>query len=536
MSDPNATIGAKARTTLLDIVDLLDAIYHQWLEPLAESCWHSAADAIYLNTRPGSGERLWRATHDCLMRIERRLETFLPRSLHFPRPIKTLVILLIMLLLLLWSDKAGIEEIKAAGRLVVVTPESPTTWYQGGDGPEGPEYEYLASFADFLGVELALEPRRNRAEALAAVAGGDAHLAAGMTYFPPLEDRGIAFGPPYQRVDVHVVCRRGQKRQPKELADLARVELVVVADSPYESRLFELQRRNSELAWQSEEDASVDELLELVWRREIDCTIANSSELAIKRRYYPELRIAFTLAENQALAWALSPEYEALSDAIEQWLEMIDKDGTLSILRDRHHQVEEFDYVDMRIFIRRIRSRLPQVEPLFRKAAEKHEMPWTFLAAVSYQESHWNRRAKSPTGVRGIMMLTLDTAREMGVESRLDAEQSIMGGAKYLRQLERRIPDGVTGDDRWYFALAAYNMGMGHLHDARELARELALNPDRWIDLRGVLPLLAQRKYHQKLARGYARGHEAAHFVESVRNYESILRAQLARQRGIHGD
>ncbi len=536
MTDPNATIGAKARTTLLDLVDLLDAIYRQWLRPLAESLWHSCADAIYLNTRAGSGARLWRQAHDGLMRIERRLETFLPRALHFPRPVKTLAILVILLLTLLWSDETGIDDIKAAGKLVVVTPESPTTWYRGGDGPEGPEYDYLASFAEFLGVELALEPRRNRTEALEAVAGGQAHLAAGMTYFPPLEQRGIAFGPPYQRVDVHVVCRRGQKKQPKSVADLAGVELVVVADSPYESRLFELQREHPDLAWQSEEDASVDELLELVWRREIDCTIANSTELKIKRRYYPELRDAFKLAENQALAWALSPEYEALSDAIEQWLELIEKNGTLLILQDRHHNAGEFDYVDMRTFIRRIKSRLPQVEALFREAAREHDMPWTLLAAVSYQESHWNRRARSPTGVRGIMMLTLDTAREMGVESRLDPAQSIMGGAKYLRRLERRIPHTVTGDDRWYLALAAYNMGMGHLHDARELAESMGRNPDRWIDLRTVLPLLAQKKYYSKLKRGYARGHEAVHFVESVRNYESILRAQLARQRGIHAD
>ncbi len=536
MTDPNATIGERARITLLDFADLLDAIFREWLRPLAESCWHSCADAIYLNTRAGSGARLWRSAHAGLMRIERRLEGFLPKSLHHPRPVKSIVILLILLLALLWPDDTGIDDIKAGGKLVVVTPESPTTWYRGGDGPEGPEYDYLASFAEYLGVELAFEPRRNRAAALEAVAGGEAHLAAGMTYFPPLEDRGITFGPPYQRVDVHVVCRRGQQKRPKRVADLAAVELVVVADSPYESRLFELQRDHPELAWQSEEDASVDELLELVWRREIDCTIANSTELKIKRRYYPELRIAFTLAENQALAWALSPEHEALSDAIERWLDLIEKDGTLLILRDRHHDVGEFDYVDMRTFIRRIKSRLPQIEPLFRKAAKENDMPWTLLAAVSYQESHWNRRAKSPTGVRGIMMLTLETAREMGVESRLDAEQSIMGGAKYLRQLERRIAESVSGDDRWYLALAAYNMGMGHLYDARELARDLRRDPNRWIELRGVLPLLAQSRYYTKLKRGYARGHEAVHFVESVRNYESILRAQLARQRGVHAD
>ena len=160
----------------------------------------------------------------------------------------------------------------------------------------------------------------------------------------------------------------------------------------------------------------------------------------------------------------------------------------------------------------------------------------TLLAAQAYQESHWNRRAKSPTGVRGIMMLTLTTAKEMGVESRLDAAQSIMGGAKYLYQQQKRIPESVTGQDRWWQALAAYNVGMGHLNDARMLARKLDLDPDNWLELRGVLPLLSQKKYYSELKYGRARGTEPVTYVNRVRNYQNILHAQIARQQGIHAE
>ncbi|HZW59139.1 MAG TPA: transglycosylase SLT domain-containing protein, partial [Woeseiaceae bacterium] len=189
---------------------------------------------------------------------------------------------------------------------------------------------------------------------------------------------------------------------------------------------------------------------------------------------------------------------------------------------------------EMRTFIRHMKSRLPVLEPLFREAAGKYDIPWTLLAAQAYQESHWNRRAKSPTGVRGIMMLTLATAREMGVESRLDAAQSIMGGARYLSRLERRIPDSVSGEDRWWLSLAAYNIGMGHLQDARRLAQQLDLDPDSWLDLRGVLPLLSKKEHYKHLEYGRARGEEPVRYVRQVRNFRNILHAQIARSRGIH--
>jgi len=331
-----------------------------------------------------------------------------------------------------------------------------------------------------------------------------------------------------------VVCRRNHGKIPRNIEDLANVELVVVTNSNYESRLFELQQEYPDLSWVSIDEISAEALLELVWRKEIDCTIANSSEVNIKRRFYPELQVAFTIQKDQSLAWNLSPEWEVLSDSIEDWLDVIETNGTLLILRDRHYKVDEFDYVDMRTFVRRIKSRMKRLEPMLKKAADKHQVPWTLLAAQSYQESHWNRRAKSPTGVRGIMMLTLVTAKEMGVKSRLDAEQSIIGGAKYLKRMESRVSQSVRGDDRWWFALAAYNMGMGHLQDARKLADDLDLDPDSWLDLKGVLPLLAQKKHYKDLKYGYARGSEAATYVRRIRNYQNILRAQIARNRGNH--
>ena len=516
----------------------LKSIARERLLPAGSMAWHSSADLAALLLTAENLVRARRAAFEFAMRIERRLESLLPETLRHEVPIKTLGLLLLVLILSLSiSRDSSIEALQQSGELVVITRESPTTLYQGPDGPTGPEYDYLKSYAEFLGVELRLVFLKKNREILEALADGEGHIAAaGMTAYAPLEAEGVSFGPGYQDVDIEVVCRRNHGKRPRNIEQLAEVELVVVADSSHESRLFALQQEYPDLSWESDEEATVDELLQLVWRKQIDCTIANSSEVNIKRRFYPELEVAFTIEEAQALAWTLSPEWDVLSDSIDDWLQAIESNGTLLILRDRHFDSAEFDYVDMRSFIRRIQSRLPALQPLFQQAAEKYDIPWTLLAAQAYQESHWNRRAKSPTGVRGIMMLTLTTAKEMGVTSRLDAAQSIMGGARYLRSLEKRIPDSVDGQDRWWFAMAAYNVGMGHLQDARGLAGELDLDPDSWLDMRGVLPLLAQKKYYKDLKYGRARGREPVAYVSKVRNYQNILHAQIARRLGAHND
>ena len=174
-------------------------------------------------------------------------------------------------------------------------------------------------------------------------------------------------------------------------------------------------------------------------------------------------------------------------------------------------------------FSRRLKTRLPKWEESLRAAAKEQGLDWKLLAAISYQESHWNPRAKSPTGVRGLMMLTLTTAREMGVKNRLDPQQSIRGGARYFKKTFNRIPDSVVGQDRLWMALAAYNVGMGHLEDARVLTQREGGDPNLWADVEQRLPLLAKRKYYSTLKHGYARGWEPVAYVRNIRSYHNTI-------------
>ncbi|MGB6085510.1 transglycosylase SLT domain-containing protein, partial [Parvibaculum sp.] len=182
-----------------------------------------------------------------------------------------------------------------------------------------------------------------------------------------------------------------------------------------------------------------------------------------------------------------------------------------------------FDYVDTRAFKRAIEERLPDYEKIIRRAARDNGLSPHLLAAIAYQESHWNPNAVSPTGVRGFMMLTEQTARELGVKDRLNAHESIHAAARYLADLKRRLPPSVEEPDRTWFALAAYNLGLGHIYDARALAARLGRDRDSWVDLRRVLPLLNNAAYADGLKHGRARGGQAVHFVQQVRSYMHIL-------------
>ena len=183
--------------------------------------------------------------------------------------------------------------------------------------------------------------------------------------------------------------------------------------------------------------------------------------------------------------------------------------------------IAEFDYVDTRSYMAAIENVLPQFQPFFEKY--KGDLDWRLLAAMAYQESHWNPDATSPTGVRGLMMLTKETAERMKITDRTDAEQSIKAGSGYLHWLIGQMPDTIAREDRIWYALAAYNMGLGHVVDVRRLTKNLGGDPDNWLDVKKNLPLLAEKRHYSNLKYGYARGYEAFQYVENIRRYMNSI-------------
>lgn len=416
-----------------------------------------------------------------------------------------------------------IEQIKTRNELVVITRNSPTTYYQGADGPAGFEYELVRRFAEYLGVELRIVVPPNFNDILPRVARGDVHLAAaGLTVTEKRKEK-VRFGPVYQEITPQLIYRRGSVR-PKTLADL-NGHLEVVAGSSHVERLQTLKEEYPDLSWQENEEMESEELLSLVWQQVIDYTIADSNELAINQRFYPELKPAFDISSPRELAWAFARgDDDSLYQEAVIFFDELEESGSLEQLIERYYgHIIDFDYVGTRRYQAHIEQRLPPYLDVFKQAAGLVDMDWRLIAAISYQESHWDEDAVSPTGVRGMMMLTQAAAKDLGIEDRRDPVQSILGGARYFERMRQKIPERIPEPDRTWLALAAYNVGYGHLEDARILTQKNGGDSDKWIDVKENLPLLSQKKWYQQTRYGYARGREPVRYVENIRSYYDIL-------------
>ena len=272
-------------------------------------------------------------------------------------------------------------------------------------------------------------------------------------------------------------------------------------------------------------NAEINDLLRKLDKGEIEYMICDSNDFSFNQRFYPRLRKGFQISGIQGLAWAFPKSKDtSLLNAANKFLDTAKSDGLLQKLHEKHYShVPGLNYAGAQTFLKHINTRLVDLIPIFKQVAEQQNLDWRFLAAVSYQESLWNPEAVSPTGVRGLMMLTRRTARQLGIENRVDPLKSATGGASYYLQLKKRIPDRIGEPDRTWMALAAYNVGFGHLEDARVLTQTRGGNPDRWADVRKSLPLLAQKEWYKKTKYGYARGHEPVLYVRNIRNYYDLL-------------
>ncbi len=417
-----------------------------------------------------------------------------------------------------------IDQIKSLGEFRVVTRNGPLAFFRGaGDSPEGPEYELARHFASELGVRLLITPVHSYAEIYDAIATGRAHVAAAGLKIPSDNVRGIVFGPAYQHVHEHVIYRRGAAR-PASLADIRDADLEIVAGSSHAATLYTARQSIPDLVWVENSSTDTQALLDGVANGSIDYTIADSTEFALAHDVHPELRIAFDFLGSQSLAWAVSEREPGFLHDVAGYFARLAGNGELTAILARYYgPSENLDYVGPRGFMRDMQSRLPLYRKWFEEAATECSQDWRLLAAIGYQESKWNPSASSPTGARGLMQLTHMSAVETRVTDPGDPRQSILGGARYFRQIHEKVPSHVPEPDRTWFALAGYNIGYGHVEDARVLTQKAGRDPDSWQDVRDFLPLLAQEYWYTQTENGYARGWEPVRYVDNVRGYRDIL-------------
>lgn len=416
------------------------------------------------------------------------------------------------------------DQIERSKTLRLVIYNGPTTYYTAAYGPTGFDYDLAKRFADSLGVALEVVEVGSPSEVIAKLRAGAGDIGGGLTITAD-DSRQVRFSPPLYEIAAQLVYRAGST-PPKSLDDL-KGTLEVMPDSSQAQLLRRAATEYNNLDWVENEYADSEELLYKVATGEADYTIGYSHLVSIVSRYQPELRVAFDIAQQQQMAWALPPDVDdRLYNHTRAFIEEMRSSGELEKLAESEFKggFEGGAFVGAAVFAKHVKTRLPRYKATFQNAAAKWDLDWRLVAAVGYQESHWDPLATSPTGVRGLMMLTNQTARHLGVPNRLDPFQSINGGAKYIRELIDKMPEDIVEPDRTWLALATYNMGFAHLLDIRELTRQRGGDPSKWVDVRKHLPLLMQPAVYRKLKYGYARGRETMGYVTNVRNYHDILR------------
>jgi len=431
--------------------------------------------------------------------------------------------LIILLIFHQPSDEGTAKRVRQHGEIVVLTSNNAHCYYSYRDEPMGFEYELARRFADELGVDLVVRTPDWKDKIQGLKDGEGDFIAANLT-IPTARKAGIDDCVPYLKIRQHVILHQGN-REIKRVADLAGRKVHIRRDSSGHHRLEELKKEGIALEIVLNDDVSTEELLSRVAAGKIAVTVADSNVARLNRRYYPDLQMAFPLSEPESIAWAVRRGDRWLKKRINDFFHKIQADGTFDRLYNRYYSnVEVFDYVDLKVYHKRLETRLPEYQSLIQEEAEKYGFDWRLITALIYQESHFSPRAKSPTGARGLMQLTQRTAQAMGVKNRLDPGQSLRGGVRYLHTLYRRLEDVESDRDRILLAMAGYNVGYGHVRDAQEIARRKGLDPTRWASVKKTLPLLQQRRYFLKSQHGYCRGSAPVQYIDRILTYYDILR------------
>jgi len=417
-----------------------------------------------------------------------------------------------------------LKSVLKSGELVIATVAGPTTVYKGPDGSlRGFDHDLAEAFAGSLQVRPVFRFAENMRDLSGLLTTGKADMAIAGIQDTPDSRSLFLFSDPYKHVQHYIVYLRGGPR-PKKLKDLYDREIEVPRDSGAMYVLKELKKEHPKLNW-SHSDDDYEVLLTELWQGLVDFSLVPIDVLKVMQQHLPELSKGMALGDPGKLAMAFSTQDSgAIAKKAGDFLTAFRKSGGLKRLEQRYYDAaSKNSYFNLAHYNAEIDYALPDYKALFVKYGKIYNIDWRLLAAMAYQESQWKADAVSPTGVEGIMMLTKGTAKLMKIDNRKDPDQSIRGGAQYIAQLRDKIADEVKEPDRTWMALAAYNVGLGHLLDARELARQTNKNPDFWTDLEQTLPLLENEEWAKKTKHGKARGREPVQYVDRIRSFYDIL-------------
>ena len=427
---------------------------------------------------------------------------------------------LLCCLLPLWLSACGrIDPPEADGRLVVAIREAPAFFQSEGDSVSGFEHDLVTAFAHSLGLKAHFIKAADPYELNDLAVAGRVHLAASM----PIGNSHLQYSIPIRTVGQWIVGH-SDVLGPETLDDLAGQTVEVPAGSPLADSLRGLNEKSRPTVVEVPGVNEMD-LLERVTAHKAELAAVHDIHFDVGVNFYPEASPLLQLPGKLELGWAFGgKDAERLREKADAFIAAARADGTLARLQDRYFgHIKRINSAGIARFIDDAKTRLPQWRRHFHAAQDLTGIDWRLIAALAYQESKWDPLATSYTNVRGMMMLTEDTADYLRVKNRLDAGESIRAGARYLAELVEQVPVTAGYPDRLWLALSAYNLGMGHFRGARAMAAKFKRDPDVWYEMKQVLPQLARPEVYARLKSGPARGGEAVIMVENIRSYYDVL-------------
>lgn len=409
------------------------------------------------------------------------------------------------------------------GTLRVITNTNAYSFYPYKGQPMGFEYFLAKRFADSLGVDLEIiTPGASRMLNFLEKDQGD--MIAGSGSLSHTDRKMLRFSKPYSSIRQQLVHHR-LIFEVDDVTGLAGKTIHVRQNSPSHERLQELQNQGIDFEIAAHDELTEEDLIREIQSREIKYAVVNSNIGLINKRYYPDIILGLPISQEKSLAWAVRKKDTALLEAIDRFLEIAEiKNLLLKISASYYGKLDYFDYYDIKTFHDRIKTRLPEHRDFIEQESENNGFDWRLIAAMVYQESHFDPWAESHTGVKGLMQVTTETAIEMGIGDRFDPKQSVRAGIQYLSKLYRRFSDLPDPHQRILFALASYNVGYGHVRDAQKIAEAIGMSKNTWSSLKAALPLLTQSRYYKTTEYGYARGYEPVHYVDKILTYYDILK------------
>ncbi len=451
----------------------------------------------------------------------------------FERPAFILTVLCVWFLVILYfvypfttaHKFVTLHKILKNGEITIITKNAAHCYYLYRDEPMGFEYELAKSYADYLGVRLKIKIADKWKAMLPALKDGSAALIAAGIVVTPARKKEVAFSDGYMAIQPHIITHRNNAKI-NRLKDLSDKTIHVGQGSTYLQRLEKLRKEGAGLSIQLHEDLPAEELIQKVSDGEIEVTIAHSNIATLNRRHYPWAVMKGTIGAEQQLGWALDPNAHQLLESINSFFQTIKDNGKYDEIYNKYYgDTEDFDYIDLSAFHRRIKSRLSRYSPFIKAAAGQHDFDWLLIVAQIYQESHLNPWARSRAGAKGLMQLLPSTARSLGVKDIYNPVENINAGVQHLKNLYEHF-DSAQGQDRLLISLAAYNVGQGHIADARQLAVKMKLDPAKWSSLSKTLPLLRHKKYYKNSKYGYCRGTEPVKYTKQIMIYYDLLKRQ----------